>query len=212
MKNGITFTSVINYNQFKSGIWDPYHYRQSDSSEKLSNYVDVIKIPNRGDAGNLDFAPIEYKDVPKGNILGFNLNKNDDLTTNRLPIIPEETLIFGTMRAYLGNALLTPKSEWISSKNAWFAVNSEFVIINPKDGLKFFWWAFLKSASFLCALPTGTGGTRPRSNPEQLLEIPVAIPSLEIRKEVNDELELISKNYWKQAIKLQNTLSKTGLF
>ena len=149
MKNGITFTSVINHNQFKKGIWDPYHYRQSDSSEKLKSYLDIIKIPNRGDVRHLDFAPIEYKDIPKGNLVGFSLNQNSETVENRLPIIPENTLIFGTMRAYLGNALLTPKSEWISRKNTWFGINSEFVLIEPKDGLKFFWWAFLKSPSFL---------------------------------------------------------------
>jgi restriction endonuclease S subunit len=84
--------------------------------------------------------------------------------------------------------------------------------VKPKDELNYFWWAVLKSESFLTQLPTGTGGTRPRANIDQLMNIPIAIPSLEDRKKINKELMMVANSYWKQTINLKETLEKTGLF
>lgn len=211
MKNGVTFTNVINQSQFKSGNWDPYFYRNTENTEILEDYVFLNKISTRGSTNHLEFAPIEYKDIPRGNFIGFNLKLNKD-NNGRLPIVTGDCLLFGTMRAYLGNVIVTPKSEWISKKKSWFAINSEFLLLKPKDKLNYFWWAVLKSKSFLSSLPTGTGGTRPRANIEQLKNIPIAVPSISERKMINQELELVAKSYWKQTVSLQNTLRKTGLF
>lgn len=116
------------------------------------------------------------------------------------------------MRAYLGNVLVTPKSKWMFKPNCWFAINSEFVVIRPKDELNYFWWAFLKSPIFLSTLPTGTGGTRPRSNLEQLGNTPVSIPSIEDRTKINNELLQIAERYWEETMLLQNILNNSGLY
>lgn len=211
MKNGITFTNVITQDQFISGSWDPYLYRDSKDSELLSDYVELSRPTTRGATNNLEFAPIEYKDIPRGNFIGFNLKVNKN-NKGRLPIVAGETLLFGTMRAYLGNVLVTPKSEWISENKSWFAINSEFVEVKPKDGLNYFWWAVLKSDSFLAQLPTGTGGTRPRANIEQLINIPIAVPNLQRRKRINQQLKIVAKSYWEQTLELKEALGQTGLF
>lgn len=211
MKNGITFTNVITTDQFQSGNWDPYFYRDTTDTEVLSDYVSLYKLSTRGSTNHLEFAPIEYKDIPRGTFVGFNLKPNKE-NNGRLPIVTGDTLLFGTMRAYLGNVLVTPNSDWISKKKSWFAVNSEFLIIKPNDGLNFFWWAVLKSESFLSQLPTGTGGTRPRANIEQLKNIPINVPELEERKILNNKLMKVAKGYWKQTILLKEALEETGLF
>ncbi len=214
MKNGITFTSVIDRKQFQSGIWDPYSYRNITNTSKLSDFIKIERASNRSNLNLLPFEPIEYKDIPRGNIIGFNLKSQTDgiIDNSKLPIIPSDTLLFGTMRAYLGNVLVTPKSEWISKTNCWFAFNSEFAVIKPKDKLIYFWWAFLKSPTFLSTLPTGTGGTRPRSNSEQLGDTPVSIPSLKERTKINNDLMQIAKRYWEETTILQNVLNKSGLY
>lgn len=211
MKNGITFTNVITQDQFQSGSWDPYLYRDSKDSELLSDYVKLSKLSTRGVTNHLEHAPIEYKDIPRGNFIGFNLKVNK-IKKGRLPIVTGNTLLFGTMRAYLGNVLVTPNSEWVSESKSWFAINSEFLIVKPKDDLNYFWWAVLKSESFLTQLPTGTGGTRPRASIEQLNNIPIVVPCLENRKKINKELMVVAKSYWKQTVSLKETLEKTGLF
>lgn len=212
MKNGITFTTVISRDQFYSGTWDPYEYRSLQLSETLSKYAEVVKIKSRATANNLSYAPIEYKDIPKGLIPGFNLSWNNVTSNSRLPIVGENSLVFGTMRAYLGNVVVTPKAEWLSRDKCWFAVNSEFSLIEPKDGFTFFWWSYLKSPSFLSHLPTGTGGTRPRMNPEQLMSTPVNVPEFEERKYINEQIEMIAKQYWQGIDKLHKVLTSKGLF
>ena len=214
MKNGITFTSVIKRDQFQTGIWDPYHYRCLNNTSKLSDFIKIEKATSRSNLKFLPFEAIEYKDIPRGNMIGFNLKSqiDEDTDNSKLPIVPEDTILFGTMRAYLGNVLVTPKSKWILKSNCWFAINSEFVVIKPKDKLNYFWWAFLKSPTFLSTLPTGTGGTRPRSNSEQLGNTPVLIPSLEDRLKINGELMTIAERYWEETTILQDVLNNSGLY
>jgi restriction endonuclease S subunit len=214
MKNGITFTTVINTDQFQAGIWDPYHYRSIDDGAKLSDFIEIERVVTRSNANVLPFDVIEYKDIPKGSIIGFNLkNQVEEYTDNlKLPVVPEDTILFGTMRAYLGNVLVTPKSNWLSKSNCWFAINSEFVVIKPKDNLNYFWWAFLKSPVFLSTLPTGTGGTRPRSNAEQLGSTPVLIPDISERIKINAILQQMAERYWVENIVLQNILNNSGLY
>ena len=214
MKNGMTFISIVTRGQFQTGVWDPYYYRGLANTSKLSDFICIEKASNRNNLTSVPFEAIEYKDIPRGNVLGFNLRPhiNESNKDIKLPVIPENTLLFGTMRAYLGNVLVTPKSEWISKVNCWFAVNSEFSVIKPKDKLSYFWWAFLKSPVFLSTLPTGTGGTRPRSDSNQLGNTPVSIPRLEEREEINQRLMDIAKRFWEEATALQNVLNKSGLY
>lgn len=104
---------------FENGIWNPFHYRNSDASEALNKNLTISKIAQQGNVKHLKYAPIEYKDIPRGNIIGFNLLKQSLSPNKKLPIVPNETLLFGTMRAYLGNVLVTPKSDWLSFSKSW---------------------------------------------------------------------------------------------
>lgn len=203
-KNGITFSSVVDYNELIPGTWDPFYYKTNFSKNALGNYVEVSKQFNTKFAINtFEYSPIEYRDIPQGNSVVFNLNKNYDTGLNRCFAVPENTLLLGTMRAYLGNIIVTPKSTWISKRKIWFPINSEFCEIVPQDDLKYFWWAFLKSPSFLNNLPTGTGGTRPRVTAEQLNRIPVLLPKFEERQRINSSIEAIAKRMWEDQISLQ---------
>ena len=98
-------------------------------------------------------------------------------------------MLFGTMRAYLGNVVVTPQAKWIGEESTFvFAVKSEFLQIIPKDGLVYFWWAYLQSQSFLHSLPIGSGGTRPRLHSSGLAQTPVEVPSKDVREKIHTEL------------------------
>jgi hypothetical protein len=206
MKNGTSFTKVIDYNFFIHGIWDPYYYKNSSSKNRLDKYVDFSKnFSYKYPLKSFKFLPIEYKNIPKGNFLTFELNRNTfDTDNSKFYAVPENTLLLGTMRAYLGNIIVTPKSEWINQSNIWFPINSEFCEIVPKDGLKYFWLVYLKSDAFLHNLPTGSGGTRPRANPELLSQIPVSVPALKDREYIDNEVKCFAEKLWKEQELLNN--------
>jgi hypothetical protein len=171
-KNGHTFFTIVDTCKIKAGIWNPYHYKKNDLGYTLSDFVDIQKIINhKCDISSCHFAPIEYKNIPKGELLTFVLEDNY-LAKGRYSVVGEQSLIFGTMRAYLGNVLVTPKATWIEKDSPLFyPINSEFVEIIPKDNLPYFWWCYLKSALFLHQMPAGSGGTRPRVSVENLEQI-----------------------------------------
>ena len=103
------------------------------------------------------YAPIEYRHIHRGTIPVFTLELAPGMPIERIPASGEGCLLFGTMRAYLGNALVTPKAAWLGEASPlFFPVKSEFVHIAPKDGLTYFWWAFLQSPRFLQSLPIGS--------------------------------------------------------
>jgi hypothetical protein len=209
MKNGKKLIVIIERKKFINGIWDPYHYRIDDTKDTLSEYVTVQKISNGKNMQDSCFEPIEYKNIPKGQFLSFLLNKKTVSHYEKLPTIGEQVLLVGTMRAYLGNVIVTPKSEWLGLNSpAYFSINSEFVEVTPKDGLYYFWWAFLKSPSFLHSLPTGSGGTRPRLNTESILKIPVNIPPIDIRKEIHEELFYLAQQEWNNNFRKELIISK----
>ena len=124
MKNGTSFTKVIDYNCFINGIWDPYYYKNSSSKNRLDKYVDFSKnFSYKYPLKSFKFLPIEYKNIPKGNFLTFELNRNTFETDNsKYYAVPENTLLLGTMRAYLGNIIVTPKSVWLNQRNIWFPI------------------------------------------------------------------------------------------
>lgn len=196
-KNGFTFVSIVETCQIEPGVWNPYYYKENHIGSSLSDYVLVQKIENhKQDISLCDFAPIEYKHIPKGEFLTFSLEENY-LSEGRYSVIGEQILLFGTMRAYLGNVLVTPKAEWIEKPNPLFyPINSEFVHIIPNDNLMYFWWSYLKSPHFLNQMPTGSGGTRPRISAESLAQIPVNVPNIEERTEINSQLLELAQNAW----------------
>jgi hypothetical protein len=197
-KNGFTFVSIIETAKMESGIWNPYHYKENLSGVTLSDYVFVQKIENhKRDISFCDFAPIEYKNIPSGVFLNFSLDKNN-IQDGRYSVVGEQMLLFGTMRAYLGNVLVTPKAAWIDkTKSLFYPINSEFVQMVPNDNLVYFWWSYLKSPAFLNLMPTGNGGTRPRISAENLGQIPVTVPNLEERTEINAQLLDLAEKAWR---------------
>ena len=60
----------------------------------------------------------------------------------------------------------------------------------PRDELVYFWWAYLRAANFLAALPAGGGGTRPRLQADVLAATAVNVPDLEKRATVHNQLAL----------------------
>lgn len=209
-KNGITFSAIVDSDHFISGTWDPFFYKNKPTQNTLDKFVEINKQFNyKFSINTFKYSPIEYKDIPRGNSLVFNLNRNSEDHFTKCFAVPENTLLMGTMRAYLGNIIITPRSEWLSEKKTWFAINSEFCEIAPNDNLKYYWWAFLKSSVFLNNLPTGTGGTRPRVAVEQLSRIPILVPDLEERTEINESIENIAKRLWKDQMHLSEFIDST---
>jgi restriction endonuclease S subunit len=196
-KNGFTFVSIVEACKIEAGIWNPYYYKENHIGHSLSDFVIVQKIENhKQDISLCEFAPIEYKNIPKGEFLTFLLEDNS-LDEGRYSVIGEQVLLFGTMRAYLGNVLVTPKSEWIGKGSPiFYPINSEFLNIVPNDNLMYFWWSYLKSPHFLNQMPTGSGGTRPRISAESLAQTPVSIPAIEERIEINNLLLDLAQQAW----------------
>src|SRR5205085_4915850 len=136
------------------------------------------------------FRAIAYADISSGDHLTFTLEDNPHDGLAKLCAVGEQELLMGTMRAYLGNIIVTPRAEWLERKGPLtFAVKSEFVQVVPRDGLVYFWWAYLRSAMFLTKLPTGSGGTRPRLQPEALAAATVNLPDKKKRAASNELLE-----------------------
>ncbi len=212
-KNGYTFFTIVNAYQIESGQWNPYHYKKNKSNQTLSDFVNIQNIKNnKQDISISDFAPIEYKNIPKGELLTFSLEDNC-LQEGRYSVVGEQVLLFGTMRAYLGNVVVTPKSDWIEKNSPLFyPINSEFVEIIPKDKLIYFWWGYLKSPLFLNQMPTGSGGTRPRVSIDNLEKIPITIPVLEKREEINSHLIALAKQSWINFMTCRKIIKQTNFF
>ena len=76
-KNGYTFFTIANTCQIESGVWNPYHYKENKSNDTLSDFANIKKIKNnKQDISISEFAPIEYKNIPKGELLTFSLEDN----------------------------------------------------------------------------------------------------------------------------------------
>lgn len=198
-RNGKYFVSVITKADFIQSVWDPHVYKRNGSNHALSDFAIVTKPPIKRIIGeHTPFLPIEYRDIPEGNYLSFALNTQPRHSKTALPVVGENALLFGTMRAYLGNIIVTPMAEWIDEKGPiHFPVKSEFVLITPKDDLPYFWLAYFRSQQFLTNLPLGSGGTRPRLNPESLAPMPVTVPSLTTRTSIHNQLKELASNEWR---------------
>jgi hypothetical protein len=210
-KNGTYFLSSIDRSAFKSGIWDPYAYREKRQSELLEHFVSVVKVRGTVSSSNsFKYAPIEYRHISRGTIPVFILEQASATLSPKGNGVGEGSLLFGTMRAYLGNALVTPKALWLGEKSPFvFAVKSEFVQIVPKDGLVYFWWAFLQTPAFLQALPIGSGGTRPRLDPASLLQTPIEVPLRSVREGIHHQLLSYAKTAWQEYISAEELLTST---
>lgn len=210
-KNGAYFVSIIPSPELRSGIWDPYAYRAQVQSDMLQHFASVEKLTSRSfRASGFKCAPIEYRHLHRGLMPVFTLESSSRDGRERVPVVPESTLLFGTMRAYLGNVLVTPRASWIGEKApVFFPVKSEFVQIVPKDGLCYFWWAFLQSHRFLQNLPIGSGGTRPRLEKELLLSTPVEVPLRPIREKIHIALSQFAHDAWKGYVEADKIVSST---
>jgi hypothetical protein len=195
-KNGKLFISTISATEFVSSVWDPYVYRKNGEVHSLSHYATVQRVGFRNTSSVAPFEPIEYKHIPHGNYLGFTLEPRISQLSS-MSVTPENSLLFGTMRAYLANILITPMAEWIGQKSPlFFHVKSEFVSVSPLDELPYFWMIYLRSRQFLENLPVGGGGTRPRLQAKSLSDTPVKVPDVKIRKEIHDRLKELAQKEW----------------
>ena len=210
-KNGTFFLSVIEPDMLRAGVWDPYAYREQMQSETLEHFASVQKVKGRSHRlSGFKFAPIEYRHIHRGTIPVFTLEPAGGTVGEGAPVVGEGSLLFGTMRAYLGNALVTPKAGWIGeTAPVFFPVKSEFVHIIPKDGLLYFWWAFLQSQRFLQCLPIGSGGTRPRLDRDLLLRTPVEVPVKSVREEVHRCLVGYAERAWRDYVHAEEILNST---
>lgn len=213
-KNGFTFVSVHASDKMIPGVWNPYHYKygQDNDLQPFSYYADIVKVNGKKtEMKFFDYMPIEYKHIPKGDLLTFTLEDKTTPYKDKYSFVNENTLLFGTMRAYLGNACVTPQSDWINKNgDLKFAVNSEFVKILPFDNLTYFWWAYIKSELFLKEMPTGSGGTRPRVSPDLIKKIRVSVPDEEERHEINESLKTLARNAWSNYMQGKALLKKVN--
>ena len=210
-KNGTYFLSVVDAALVKPGIWDPYAYREQMQSETLAHFAVVAKVQGLGFRSSaFKYAPIEYRHIHRGTIPVFTLEPVGSTLGEKVCAVAEQSLLFGTMRAYLGNVLVTPRATWLEQKTPlFFPVKSEFVNVIPKDGLHYFWWAFLQSPAFLQNLPVGSGGTRPRLDKEQMLQTPIEVPLRPVREKVHRSLSAYAERAWRDYIEAEQLLQST---
>lgn len=207
LRNGIFFIAIVERKDVKPSVWDPYSYRVNDFEDTLGAFVTIDRLAHTQDYTS-PFRPIEYRSIPKGNYLTFSLKFNHEHPSMRFPMVGEQKLLLGTMRAYLGNIIVTPKAGWLGLESPLlFPVKSEFICINPHDECVYFWWAYLRTQEFLRKLPLGSGGTRPRLKEEGLLKTPTKVPKIEIRQEINQELEESARREWEECIERARIIS-----
>jgi hypothetical protein len=210
-KNGAYFLSIVNRESLKPATWDPYCYREKKQSQTLGYFASVqplkaTTVPRHA----FKFAPLEYRHIGRGRVPAFTLESSSGGLQAGCHGVVEGALLFGTMRAYLGNVVITPRAEWIGEQSPFiFAVKSEFVQIVPKDGLVYFWWAYLQSQSFLHSLPIGTGGTRPRLHGSALAQTPVEVPTKDVRESIHAQIQSFAASLWSQYMTTERLLENT---
>jgi len=210
--NGVFFVKAVNKKEIQPTVWDPDQYRIILSSKSLRNYMIVSKVVRAAQDLKVMFGPISYRDLPYGEFFSFNLKLMNNECPTKLPSVSENQLLFGTMRAYLGNVFVTPHLKWLGiEKQCMFPIKSEFLAIQPKDGLKYFWWAYLKSDSFLMNLPLGGGETRPRLQKEVFLNISAEVPDEKTRRKIDHGLEKLAKEEWENYMKRIKLLKSSSL-
>lgn len=210
-KNGSFFVSIVDRTSLRPTIWDPYSYREKKQAQTLGYFASVQPLKAALLPGHaFKFAPLEYRHIGRGHVPAFILESSGGGLQSGCRGVGEGALVFGTMRAYLGNVVVTPRAEWIGEQSPFvFAVKSEFVQIVPKDGLVYFWWAYLQTQSFLHSLPIGTGGTRPRLQASSLSQIPVEVPTKDIREKLHAQIEAFAATLWSQYMTTERLLENT---
>ncbi len=210
-KNGSYFLSAVCRNGLQPGVWDPYAYREKRQAEMFDHFATVQKVRGKGFSSTaFKYAPIEYRHISRGTIPIFILEPSGSTSAWKADAVGESCLLFGTMRAYLGNVLVTPKAAWIAERSpVCFAVKSEFVQVIPKDGLVYFWWALLQTSAFLQGLPIGTGGTRPRLDPSSLLQTPVEVPVRSVREKIHHQILRYAETAWREYVSAEQLLTST---
>ncbi|MFL6213436.1 MAG: hypothetical protein ACJ74J_06015 [Blastocatellia bacterium] len=199
-KQGATFIRIIEDRERQPAVWDPHRYRYAEQGGKLGDYVEVRGLRRLSAAPSSSFRAIEYSDISRGDHLTFTLEESAVQPAAKHCVVGEQQLLMGTMRAYLGNIIVTPRADWLGRTSPLsFAVKSEFVQLVPRDGLIYFWWAYLRSAMFLALLPVGGGGTRPRLQPDVLAAASVNVPDLEKRTEIHKQLARCAAREWREA-------------
>jgi hypothetical protein len=200
-KNGALFISIVDREQMIRSVWDPYSYRGNRAGKCLGDYVEAAKLGrDKSAACRSPFRPVEYADISRGKSLAFALETRGPVSSFKTASAGEGELLMGTMRAYLGNVLVTPRAEWLGLEGPLcFPVKSEFVRIAARDRCSYFWWAFLQSPLFLTSLPAGSGGTRPRLQVDSLLLTPVRVPGASTRRMVHERLSDCAEQEWRQA-------------
>jgi len=205
-KNGASFLSILRRDLVVPGVWDPHAYR-GQKTRTLAEYINAARVGHSGVA-SADLTPIEYRYLHGRNVPTFAFDESGDETGHRFPSVGESCLLFGTMRAYLGNALVTPKGTWIGRESSVrFPVKSEFVCVEPHDDLRYFWWAFLQSSTFLRSLPVGSGGTRPRLPPEHLLSTSVRVPGNAERERLDHAIRGFAEREWREYVAIKRMLA-----
>jgi hypothetical protein len=206
-KQGTTFVRIIEEGNHRPAMWDPHRYRSVEEEGVLGDYVEVRSLRRLSAATASPFRAIEYGDISRGDHLTFTLEEGAHEPLAKLCSVGEQTLLMGTMRAYLGNIIVTPRADWLNCTSSLrFAVKSEFVEIAPLDRLIFFWWAYLRSKTFLARLPAGGGGTRPRLQAEALATTSVNVPDLEKRTTIHRQLARCAAREWRQMLRRRATL------
>lgn len=187
--------AVVRPRDRQAAAWDPHRYlHRHKRGTRLGEFLSIEK-PSHRSSGS-PFGPIEYRSLLPGPNLAFRLTRTPQVT--RLPTVGPQELLLGTMRAYLGNVLVTPLPEWLGeATRARFALKSEFVHLRPIDGNVYFWWVLLRSRSVLDRLPLGSGGTRPRLQPYDLLDLRVTVLPPRLRRVSHDRLRRLAEREWR---------------
>jgi hypothetical protein len=206
---GKIFISAVGPGDFIPTVWDPAAYRRDGRRHTLSDFAAIRRVSSASvEPARLPFGPLEYRDLPHGYYLSFALRPRDGRVWRSRPVVGEGELLFGTMRAYLGNVVVTPLAEWLAQKPPiYFHVKSEFVVVVPRDGLPYFWLAYLRSQDFLDNLPLGSGGTRPRLQTNTLGRMPVKVLPLKARKAMHEELKALARKEWRNCLSAASALA-----
>ena len=205
-RTGTMFVAFVTGEELRPGVWDPFLYRENGRSRTLGDNIAVSRLESET-MTEAPFAPLEYKHIPKENSLTFMLESSEARVNRAMNAVGEQALLFGTMRAYLGNVVVMPKAKWLGLASPLiYPVKADFVHLVPKDGLHYFWWAYLRSPAFLHSLPVGSGGTRPRLHPEALIRTPVSVPPITVRRQVHLKLLSSAERAWKERTRIESLL------
>jgi hypothetical protein len=212
LRNGTGFVAVVPLSEVDPAVWDPHQYAHGAAEHPpLRELVHAQKPSRRKPSTSSNvapFAPIEYRHIPPRVYGTFSFDATDPASQrSSFPAVKGGTLLFGTMRAYLGNVLVTPDPTWLGlPSETRYSVKSEFLVIEPLDGLVYYWAALLRSPAFLHRLPPGGGGTRPRLDADGLLRLPIEPAEPGTRRATDKTLRELAEREWQLLVERQHAL------